>query len=75
MPDCICYIDGVRYSDKNAAGKVNAGLDVINTLCAFHGVSAPIFVDEAESVNEFIPVNSQLVKLVVTKDDFTVSNF
>lgn len=75
VPDCICYIDGVRYSDKNAAGKVNAGLDVINTLCAFHGVSAPIFVDEAESVNEFIPVNSQLVKLVVTKDDFTVSNF
>lgn len=75
VPDCICYIDGVRYSDKNAAGKVNAGLDVINTLCAFHGVSAPIFVDEAESVNEFIPVNSQLIKLEVTKDDFTVNNF
>jgi DNA repair exonuclease SbcCD ATPase subunit len=75
VPDCICYIDGVRYSDKNAAGKVNAGLDVINTLCAFHEVSAPIFVDEAESVNEFIPVNSQLIKLEVTKGDFTVNNF
>ena len=75
VPDCICYIDGVKYSDKNAAGKVNAGLDVINTLCAFHGVSAPIFVDNAESINEFIPVNSQLVKLVVTTEDFKVNNF
>lgn len=75
VPDCICYIDGVKYSDKNAAGKVNAGLDVINTLCAFHGVSAPIFVDNAESINEFMPVNSQLVKLVVTTEDFKVNNF
>lgn len=65
----------MKYSDKNAAGKVNAGLDVINTLCAFHGVSAPIFVDNAESINEFMPVNSQLVKLVVTTEDFKVNNF
>lgn len=74
VPDCVCYIEGVRYADKNTAGKVNAGLDVINTLCAFHGVSAPIFIDNAESVNDFIPVNSQLVKLVVTTEDFIVTN-
>lgn len=71
-PDCICLIDGVKYVDKNAAGKVNAGLDIINTLCAFHNVSAPIFVDNAESINEFIPVGSQLIKLVVTTEDFKV---
>lgn len=71
-PDCICLIDGVKYADKNAAGKVNAGLDIINTLCAFHNVSAPIFVDNAESINEFIPVGSQLIKLVVTTEDFKV---
>lgn len=74
VPDCVCHIEGVRYADKNTAGKVNAGLDVINTLCAFHGVSAPIFIDNAESVNDFIPVNSQLVKLVVTTEDFIVTN-
>lgn len=71
-PDCICLIDGVRYADKNQAGKVNAGLDIINTLCAFHDVSAPIFVDNAESINEFIPVVSQLIKLEVTTEDFKV---
>ena len=74
VADCVCYIDGVRYADKNKAGKINAGLDVINTLCAFHKVNAPIFIDNAESVNEFIPVASQLIKLVVTEGDFTVTN-
>ncbi len=70
VPDCICYIDGVRYADKNTAAKVNAGLDVINTLCSFYNVNAPIFIDNAESVNEFINVSSQLIKLEVTKGEF-----
>ncbi len=74
VPDCVCYIDGVRYADKNNAGKINAGLDVINTICAFHRVNAPVFIDNAESVNEFIPVASQLITLVVTKGNFAVKN-
>ena len=74
VADCVCYIDGVRYADKNNAGKINAGLDVINTLCGFHKVNAPIFIDNAESVNEFIPVTSQLITLVVTNGNFAVNN-
>ena len=74
VADCVCYIDGVRYADKNNAGKINAGLDVINTLCGFHKVNAPIFIDYAESVNEFIPVTSQLITLVVTNGNFAVNN-
>lgn len=74
VADCVCYIDGVRYADKNAAWKVNAGLDVVNTLCSFYKVNAPIFIDNAEGVNEFIPVTSQLIKLEVTKGEFAVNN-
>lgn len=74
VPDCVCYIGGVRYGDKNNAGQINAGLDVINTLCGFYKANAPIFIDNAESVNEFIPVASQLIKLVVTEGDFTVTS-
>lgn len=73
-PDCVACIGGVRYQDKNHAGQINAGLAVINALCAFHGVTAPIIVDNAESVNDFIPVNSQLVRLVVTTGEFQVTN-
>lgn len=73
-PDCVAYIGGVRYQDKNHAGQINAGLAVINALCAFHGVTAPIIVDNAESVNDVIPVKSQLVRLVVTTGEFQVTN-
>lgn len=73
-PDCVAYIGGVRYQDKNHAGQINAGLAVINALCAFHGVSAPIFVDNAESVNDFIPVNSQLIRLAVSNGEFQTTH-
>lgn len=67
-PTCVAMVGGVKYSDLNTAGKINAGLDIINTLCLFHGVSAPVFIDNAESVNSLFPVGSQLIKLVVTTD-------
>ena len=67
-PDCVAMVNGVKFTDLNNAGKINAGLDIINTLCLFHEISAPIFVDNAESVNRLFPVGSQLVKLVVTTD-------
>ncbi|MDR1881781.1 MAG: AAA family ATPase [Prevotella sp.] len=65
---CIPLVDGVPFDVANTAGQVNAGLDIINTLVRFHGVSAPIFVDNSESINKTIPVESQVIHLVVTKD-------
>ena len=65
---CEALINGVPYSDANTASKINAGLDVINTLCKHYDAYAPVFVDNAESVNTLIPVNAQLIRLVVSKD-------
>jgi DNA repair exonuclease SbcCD ATPase subunit len=65
---CTCMVDGVPYNDVNAAGKVNAGLDIINAICRVKGISAPIFIDNSESVNELTPTLSQRVLLRVTKD-------
>jgi hypothetical protein len=68
-PDCILLgPDGAKFMDTNSAGKIAMGLDIINTLCEFNGVSAPIFVDNAEGINQLLPVNSQLIKLIVTLD-------
>lgn len=67
-PTCIATMNGVKYSDLNSAGKINAGLDIINTLCRYHQVTAPIFVDNAESINDILPTQSQIIKLVVTGD-------
>lgn len=65
---CQCCVKGVPYSDVNSAGKINAGLDIINALCQAKGVSAPIFIDNRESVNDIIPTISQVVNLCVTTD-------
>lgn len=71
-PGCTCWVGEAKYGDKNKAGKVNAGLDIINAFCRYHGVRAPIFIDNAESVNEFIPTESQLVLLKVSTGNFSI---
>ena len=68
METCIPLIGGVAYGSANTAAQVNAGLDIINALSRFYGVSAPIFIDNRESVNEIIPTQSQIINLVVTND-------
>jgi len=65
---CQTLIDGVPFPDANNGAKINAGLDIINALSSHYEVSAPIFIDNKESVNELIPCESQLINLVVTKD-------
>lgn len=66
---CIPLVKGVPYGSANTAGQVNAGLDIINTLCRHYGICAPIFIDGRESVNEIMPTESQIINLVVTKDN------
>lgn len=70
---CVCTVNGTPYPDVNTAGKVNAGLDIINAICKYKGVSAPIFIDNSESVNKIIPTISQVINLVVSKDKLTVN--
>lgn len=65
---CMPIVNGVPYAVANTASQLNAGLDIINTLCRYNKVSAPIFCDGAESVNNFIPTNSQMIFLSVTTD-------
>ena len=65
---CEMMVNGVPYSDVNTAAKINAGLDVINVLSKFYGVTAPIFVDNRESVSEILEMDAQIINLVVNKE-------
>ena len=65
---CEATVNGVPYSDVNNAGKINAGLDIINTISKKLDASVPIFVDNAESVNKIIDTDGQIVKLFVSDD-------
>ncbi|OKZ74991.1 MAG: hypothetical protein BHW00_03475 [Clostridium sp. 26_22] len=65
---CDTLVNGVPYSDVNNAHKILAGLDIINTLIKFYKTSAPIFIDNRESINELYNINTQIISLIVTED-------
>jgi len=71
---CETLVDGVPFSSANTAGRINAGLDIINALCEYYGYTAPIFIDNRESVNDLIPCESQIINLIVTKDKNLIIN-
>ena len=66
---CEATINGVPYSSLNAAGRIAAGIDIINAICNFEGITAPLFIDNRESVTNIPPVESQIVNLIVSNDD------
>ena len=73
---CEATVNGVPYNNGlNNAMRIIAGLDIINAICKFEGVCAPIFIDNAESVNDIPETLSQLICLVVTDDaQLTIDN-
>lgn len=65
---CEATVKGVPYSMLNSAGKIAAGLDIINAICAKQQICAPIFIDNAEGVNEIPKTVGQRILLQVTQD-------
>lgn len=67
---CEATFNGIAYTNNlNNAARINVGLDIINTLSNHYQVSAPIFVDNAESVNELIETQAQMISLIVSEDN------
>lgn len=69
---CEATYNGVPYRDLNTAGKVNIGLDIINTLSTSYGVLVPIFVDNMESISAPIDTLAQRIELIVSEPDKTL---
>ena len=69
---CETLVMGVPYQDANHAAQINAGIDIINTFSKHIGITAPIWVDNAEAVNQVIKTDSQLIRLVVTEGSLEV---
>lgn len=66
---CETTYKGVPYRSMNNAARINVGLDIINALTSYFKVNAPVFIDNAEAVTEFVPVNSQSIKLIVDESE------
>lgn len=67
---CVTTVDGVEYSGGlNNAARINVGLDIINTLSQHYKITAPIFIDNAESITDIIPTEAQQIQLIVSGQD------
>lgn len=67
---CECTVNGVPYSTLNSGHRIIAGFDIIQSLSELYGVTAPIFIDNAESLNEYnVPdMAAQMILLVVSNE-------
>lgn len=57
----------VPFAKANNAGRVNAGLEIIDTLGKHWGVEMPIILDNAESVVKLIETDAQKIKFIVAE--------
>ena len=68
-PWCECSVGGVPYSDLNTAGKINAGLDIVNFFKKYLEVDVPCIIDGCESVLKPLYEGGQQIRLTVTEDE------
>lgn len=65
---CEATYNGVPYSDVNSAMRANLGVDITSAISAHYGLSVPLFCDNAESVSEYQPIDTQVIKLYVAPE-------
>ena len=71
---CEITVNGVPYGSLNNGHRIVAGLQIIKALQGLYDVSMPVFIDNAESVNDFnLPsIDCQLILLKVSESDLKV---
>lgn len=69
---CETSYHSVPYKDLNTGARINVGLEIIKALTDEYHVTAPIFIDNAESVVKLVDMPSQLIRLIVSENDKTL---
>lgn len=67
------YVNGVNIRDVNNAMQIVAKLAVVSALQDAHGVSLPIFVDNAESINDLPAVGDRQVIFLAVSNQETLT--
>lgn len=63
---CVVLRDGVPYSDLNTASKIWVSINIISAFSKIKDISAPIFIDNRESVTELPDMDQQIISLMVS---------
>jgi hypothetical protein len=64
---CETLLDGKPYSDMSTGEGIFVGIDIINVLSDYYGISVPLFIDRAESMTLPIESQSQTILLRAAK--------
>lgn len=59
----------IPFKSANTAARINAGLEIIDSLSQFYGVTLPVFIDGSESCTEIRTTKAQQIRLYVSEDD------
>lgn len=62
---CEAMVDNTPYGTLNSAMQINAGIDIINALSRYYNTSAPIVIDNKESVTHLQRTDAQIIALTV----------
>jgi DNA repair protein SbcC/Rad50 len=69
---CITLVNSngsfVPYADANTAAKIQAGIDIINTLSNHYDIKAPVWIDNRESVTDIPETDLQVINLIVSAE-------
>jgi hypothetical protein len=67
---CEITVNGVGYNGNlNSGHKIIAGLDVCRTLARHYNLTAPIFIDNAESLTSRFQMDAQMIWLTASEKD------
>ena len=56
-------------NDASNSERINAGLDIVRAMQRYEGVTVPVFADNAEAVTKMLPMDGQVIRLVVSEAD------
>lgn len=62
----------IPYGFSNNASRINAGLEIIDTLSRAWKIKLPVVVDNAEAVTHMVTADTQTIRLVVSEKDKTL---
>lgn len=68
-PCCECTVKGTEANNGlNSAAYIMAGVDICNVISEYYNVSAPVIIDNAESINpeNFLASHGQQIRLYVS---------
>ena len=73
---CIPLIGDAHYDTANTASRINAGIELQGALAQHLGLTAPLIVDNRESVSELTAHSGQVISLMVdpTAKELTIAS-